>query len=71
MAFDLIDFTDHYKSQFFEFYLDPEVWSAFETAHPLVWHKIRFNEDNRSTIPTQRGIYAFSVEHHPDRKSVV
>src|ERR1700676_1081626 len=65
MAFDLVNFTDRYKSQFYHFYLDPDVWRQFSTPHSLGWQKIRFDRANRALVPTERGIYAFTVEHDP------
>jgi hypothetical protein len=67
MSFDFVKFADHYKSQFYEFYLDPDGWRKFSTPHSLAWKKVRFSETNRSLIPTQRGIYAFTVEHAPSK----
>ena len=67
MSFDLVDFTDRYKSQFYEFYLDSRGWREFGTPHNLNWQKIRFSEANRSLVPALRGIYAFTVEHTPSK----
>src|SRR5665213_440160 len=63
MAFDLVDFTDRYKSHFVEFHLDPQRWKTFSTPHILSWVKIRFSESNQPLVPTLRGVYTFTVEH--------
>lgn len=67
MAFDVVQFTDQYKSQFYSFYLDPDGWRKFSTPHSLNWQKVRFEESNRTNIPAQRGIYAFTLEHSPSK----
>jgi hypothetical protein len=67
MAFDLVDSSDRYASQFHAFYLDPEGWRKFDTPHDLMWTKIKFTQANRSLIPIERGVYAFTVEHCPSK----
>lgn len=67
MLFDLVDFTDRYKSQFFEFYLDPAGWRGFSTPHSLAWQRVKFTEGNRALVPTSRGIYTFVLEHAPSK----
>lgn len=67
MAFDLVKVSDEYAAQFTKFYLDPAGWRTFETPTALAWQKIRFTEENSSKVPTERGIYVFSVEHQPSQ----
>lgn len=67
MAFDLVRSADHYKSQHYEFYLDPDGWRTFSTPHIFAWTKVRFDQPNQSLIPKERGVYAFTVEHTPSK----
>lgn len=67
MPYDIVDFTDKYKSQFFEFYLDPDGWRKFSARYGMTWNKIRFNAGNKKLIPKIRGIYTFTVEHTPSK----
>lgn len=64
---DLVKFTKKYKGELHEFFLDMNRWKKFKTRHKLNWQKLRFGQANHSSIPTQRGIYAFTVELSPTK----
>jgi len=65
--FDLVNFTKKYKGDLYSFYLDLTNWRKFRTAYKLVWQKQRFEELSQSSIPKERGIYAFTLELSPSK----
>lgn len=58
---DLIADTDRYKASLYQFYLDLEAWRSFKSKYPLSWNKVKFDNSTRTTIPKERGIYAFTL----------
>lgn len=62
---DLVNFTKKYKGDLHSFFLDMRSWRKFKTKYKLSWQKLRFGEANHSSIPKERGIYAFTLELSP------
>lgn len=62
---DLVRDIDHYKANCWKFFLDLKAWRNFQTSFPLIWTKLRFDENNHSQIPKTRGIYAFTIALEP------
>ncbi|MCC4632799.1 hypothetical protein [Xanthomonas dyei] len=62
---DLIAEAEHLKAHKRGFYLDAERWKEFQSPIELTWSRLRFSEDNRSNIPKERGLYAFTLSHEP------
>lgn len=58
---DLIQETDKYKASLYKFYLDLDAWRGFKSKFPLSWNKVKFDKATRTSIPKERGIYAFSL----------
>jgi hypothetical protein len=63
MVLDLVTRTKKYKGELHEFFLDMKSWGKFKTKAKLTWQGVAFTPANQSTIPEERGIYVFSVEH--------
>lgn len=59
---DLVDFTKRYKGDLHEFFLDVASWRKFTSSHPLVWQRVKFEDASRDGVPTERGIYVFTME---------
>jgi hypothetical protein len=64
---DLVNTTKKFKGELHEFYMDLTKWRSFKTRHKLSWHKIRFEEQSKNSIPSERGIYIFTVELSPSK----
>lgn len=65
MALDIVQQIDVLKKYKKEFILSPLQWRNFNITG-LTWHKVRFCEENRLTIPEVRGVYCFMIEHRND-----
>lgn len=44
-----------------QFYVDIKKWRAFKSSVRLDWQRTRFLSSNKSSVPKERGIYAFTV----------
>jgi hypothetical protein len=66
-AFDIVDQAAKYKAELREFFLDVGKWRTFRSRHRLAWQKIRFEAQNLSVVPEERGIYAFTLELSPSK----
>lgn len=64
---DIVAQTKRYKSEQHSFFLDLASWKKFKTKYALNWTKIRFETASHSSVPKERGIYAFSVELSPGK----
>jgi hypothetical protein len=67
---DLVNHTKKYKGDLHSFFLDLKRWRLFKTRYKLSWQKLRFNQSSHSSIPKERGIYAFTVELAPSKLPV-
>ena len=59
---DLVNFTKKYKGELHSFYLSMKSWRKFKSRYSLVWDKVKFDPSNQSSVPQERGIYAFVLE---------
>ncbi|MBB4126706.1 hypothetical protein GGR77_001996 [Xanthomonas translucens] len=62
---DLIADTDRVAAYQRKFNVDTARWKTFRSPITLTWSKLRFSEANRSNIPKERGLYAFTLAHEP------
>ena len=46
----------------YDFNLVPEMWKQHEKKAKLDWQRFKFDEAILSSIPSERGIYAFCIE---------
>ncbi|UHH10127.1 hypothetical protein LU699_18045 [Luteimonas fraxinea] len=44
-----------------QFYVDIKKWRAFKSSASLNWQRTRFLKANKSSVPKERGVYAFTV----------
>jgi hypothetical protein len=65
--YDFIQEVDELKTFVVRLCLHPPSWSAFKSATDLDWEWIKY-EDDKSSVPDTRGVYAFVVE--PDLEGV-
>ncbi|MCK1397022.1 GIY-YIG nuclease family protein [Bradyrhizobium sp. 4] len=66
-AYDIVDLTERYKADSHGFFLNVKRWKKFKSKHRLDWQKTRFEAANVSAIPSERGIYAFTLELSPTK----
>jgi hypothetical protein len=65
MAFDLRFFVNtKLKIYGQDFILSPKQLRKFATTATLDWKKVKFTQTNQASVPLDRGIYAFVVEHN-------
>jgi hypothetical protein len=64
---DLVNFTKKYKGALHEFFLDLKHWRRFKFRRKLVWQKVRFSTADQASVPSERGIYCFTVELAPGK----
>jgi hypothetical protein len=64
---DIVDQAAKYKAELRDFFLDVGQWRTFRSRHRLVWQKTRFESRNLSSVPEERGIYAFTLELSPSK----
>ena len=62
MAFDIIKFSDKLQSYKQWFCLSPQQWQACQLNISFSWNSVKYERQNRNSIPKQRGIYAFVVK---------
>jgi len=62
---DLIAEVDRIQAYRREFNVDASRWKQFQPPIALAWSKLRFSEANRSHVPKERGLYAFTLAHEP------
>lgn len=62
---DLIADVDRVLAYTRKFNVDAKRWKGFQSPIALHWSKLRFSEANRSNIPKERGLYAFTLAHEP------
>jgi len=63
--FDIVDATKKYKGDLHEFYLDMTAWRSFKSRYKLQWQKVQFG--GTDPVPSEPGIYAFTVEFSPSK----
>lgn len=66
MVHDFVQKVDAVKADSRRFYVSPARWRKSRVTTALHWCKVKFLRDNKSLIPAQRGIYAFTVQHDND-----
>jgi hypothetical protein len=59
---DLLDRTDSYKAGEHGFFLDVGSWRKFTSSAALTWQRVKFWPSAKASIPTERGIYVFTIE---------
>ena len=64
---DIVNQVAKYKADMHAFFLDVDSWKAFKTRHSLVWQRMRFEAGSLTSIPEDRGIYAFTLELLPTK----
>ncbi|MGY8635590.1 GIY-YIG nuclease family protein [Bradyrhizobium sp. 14AA] len=64
---DIVNQVAKYKADMHAFFLDVDSWKAFKTRHTLVWQRMRFEAGSLTSIPEERGIYAFTLELSPTK----
>ena len=62
MPLDLVKAQDEAASYQQEFILWPTRWENYPAPIDLNWKSVKFEEKNKTTIPENKGIYAFFVE---------
>jgi hypothetical protein len=59
---DLVKKSDAYKAGLTRFFLDVPSWRKFDPGVPLAWQKVRFRDVTKDDVPTERGLYLFTLE---------
>jgi hypothetical protein len=58
---DLVVETDILKTFHQGFYLAPSRWDVHVDSYNYIWHRVKFEEINKGTVPNVPGLYCFVV----------
>jgi len=59
---DLVKKSDAYKAGLSRFFLDVPSWRKFDPGMTLSWQRVSFGDGTKSDVPTERGLYLFTLE---------
>jgi hypothetical protein len=62
MMHDIVPLAEEMKGDAMLLHLGVDRWSSFATKAPLAWVSVPWDKAQRPAVPTERGIYAFTVQ---------